>query len=541
MIRAYRHRVYAMFWTWDYDPFICEVDMESCNGSKNVAQGQHIQLSLYPRSVSVTKQSTNVKVSYKDALNPNDHVFVFVDPLDGARPEPLFYGLIDSVFAPKSVGPDGLKTYRVYVTCTGWEKAVDVASAITSPFVHGNINDTTLRALGPYGWIGRTGRSRYVITGEGVGADIAPSSEGPYTMPLPELIEILVALFLRTSDSEGLQPSQFSDTINRARETEESDLDPMFNGQFELPGTNKPLWDFIRMRFQDIQQRAYTDPRMFLNGATKSLSSMIDSLSNPLINEIFYDVRRTDDDGLSSMDTNLVSEITGGYSAETMRNFVSYARSVNESFGDLVENVAPYMVFRERPLTMDEIMNLDGPEIDERECINMDLGKSDSDLYNLVSLELPSVQMQLIRAQTGFMGFTNYRSRSLESIRKHGLRFYQDNATAWPMFARGNEVTAPGPNPVLLEEWENRMTRAGLDNVSVYSGSVTIPKFIRGLHIGGKLLIRHQTDIDVDTEEYDRVYYVDGYDFKFDASNGSFITSISLSRGYVASQFSRGK
>jgi len=479
-------------------------------------------------------------MAYKNILNPNDWVFLFVDPLDGERSIPLFLGFIDSIFPAKKISPDGTISQRVQITCSGWEKAIQNVSAITSPFVHGNINVASLLALGPFGWMneGRTTRrTAYALpgVGAGVGADISIGSGnvGLYTMELPYLIETLVALFLRNDSSEGLDPSQFSDSIRRAASVDnDEDITPLFNGQFELPGTNKPLWDFIRMRFQNIQQRTYVDPRMFLNGTTRSLASLIDSLSNPLLNEIFYDVRRTDEDGLSSMDNQLVGEVTGGYSSENMRNFISFAREANEQFGEIVENVAPYMVFRERPLASHEIIALDGPTMDEREFISIDLGKSDSDLHNLVSLEIPGIQMQLIRAQTGFMGFTDDRTRSLESIRRHGLRFYSDQASAWPMTVRGVNIEAPIPSPELLEVWERRMTQAGLDNPYIYSGSVVIPKYIRGLNIGSKLIIQHQTDVGVEVEEGDRVYYVDGYDWNFTGANGSFVKSIHLSRGY---------
>jgi len=536
-----RHKVYALFWPWNYEPFVCEADMVGFSGSKSVAQGQSVRFTLYPRLVNVRERgsSSTEHLEYRDILNPNDWFFLFVDPMDGERPEPLYLGMIDSVFKDISIDGQGMRKQATIVSCSGWEKAIRNVSAITSPFVHGNINIVTLLAMGPLGWTNR----RDAIDAE---AESSGSSDiGPFAATLPRLIETIVALFLHTSDSTGLPPS-YADFISNARSTSDdrslfhgsdSSIDPLFNGQFELPGTSKPLWDFIRMRFENIRERTYVDPRMFLNGTTQQLSSLIDQMCNPLINEVFYDVRCTDDDGLSSMDNSLVSDITGGYSQESMENFVSFARESNETFGALVENIAPYMVFRKRPLFFEELNELDGLSIDERDLVASNLGKSDSDVNNLVSIEIPSVSNQLIRAQSGFLGFSFYRERSMESIRRHGLRFYSDQATAWPMEVRGVRIEAPQPNPELLEAYEKRITKAGLDNPYVWSGSVTIPKFVRGLRIGGKLMITHNSV--GDREITDRIYYIDSIDYTYEATTGAFSTSLALSRGYLEDGYRR--
>lgn len=547
-IRAKRHRVYVMFWPWDWEPFVCEADIAQVGVSKSVAQGQTMNITLYPRTIRAHQRihtGTTIRgemrtQSYIDVLKPNDWIFIFVDPQDGNDPDPLALGFIDSVFANMSVDQQGMIRRSVNAVCTGWEKAIRNASAITSPFVHNNINVTTLLALGPLGWQGSDEMMRKRTEAQA-------SRLGVYAMNLPELIETLVALFLRNSSSTGLSPSMIGDAVERASEVNNSPrrrrspsdkgaVNPLFNGQFLLPGTFQPLWDYILMRFQDIQQRTYVDPRMFLSGTTKSLANLIDQMSNPLINEVWYDVRKVGDDGLDQMASTLDRAITGGYTSENMREFVSAAREANEEYGNMIERTAPYMVFRQRPLTAEEINALEGPTIDERMLVDMKLGKSDTDLHNLVSLEVPGVQMQLIRAQTGFTGFEGNRERSMESIRRNGLRFYQDQASAWPIMVDDVAIEAPLPSPTLLREWENRITIAGLDNPTVWTGSIMIPEYVRNLRIGGKLRIIHHNPPGVDPETNERVYYVDALDYSYDAAIGQFATRVALSRGYSTSQ-----
>ena len=519
-----RHRTYAIFWPWDAEPFVCTSDISQMTVSKSVAQGQTAKLSLFPRKAPTNRLDDsgrrNSDLGYLDVLDPGDWLFIFVDPNDGGTPEPLFLGMLDSVFSKRSISSVGMRSRTIEVAATGWEKAIQGVTAITSPHVSSSINIATLLNLGPFGWITQTRDG-----------DTAANTSGasPYTLDLPQLLETLVALFLRTEQSRGLDPS-VTIQLNRARETDETaddDIDPLFGGQFELPGTGIPLWDFIKMKFEDLHQRTYIDPRMFLNGVTKSLSQLIDQMSNPLINEVFYDVRRVNNDHLSYMDNRLVRDITGGYTEDAVREFVRVARDTDNDLATLIEDVAPYMVFRQRPLAPQEIQELEGPTIDELEFVDLQLGKSDSDLNNMIALEFPQVSSQLVRVQSGFPGFNRRRADCLTSIQRHGVRFYQDQAGAWD-----SRFTAPQPDIAIGRDWEIRLTAAGLDNVSLYTGSGVLPYFRRDIFLGGKVQITHHTSEGISHNPVDRVYYVDSLDYQCDPSTGQFSTNIALSRGY---------
>lgn len=553
MIIQGRHRVYALIWPWEFEPFFCEADIAGMSMSKSVSQGQSLRLSLYPRAISArARGSLSVgQYRYMDILNPNDWVFLFVDPGDGDNPAPLFLGFIDTVMRKKAIGQDGMITRAVEVSCSGWEKAIRQVTAITSPFVALSINGPTLRALGPMGW---RGNSR-TMTDWHNEPNKQDTRVGPIINTLPALVELLVAIYLRSDDSQGLELSDPTVDINRASRTEDdADMEehdwygghrdtgqanPIFSGQFTLPGIDRPLWDFIRMRFEDLQQRVYVSSEMFLNGITKSLASLIDEVSNPVMNEIFYDVRDTLNDGLASMEHSLHRRITGGYSQDAINEFVSIAGSTNEDFQDLVEHIAPYMVLRLRPLFPSEINDLSGPTMNEYEAIDISVGKSDSDLHNMTTLDFPNVNMQLIRSQSGFQGFQRYRERSLESIRRHGLRFYQESCGSWPMQTSRGEITAPLPSAELGREWEIRLSAAGLDNIAIYSGTVIFPRYIRDLNIGGKLrIVPSAIETQFESDPVERIYYVDSLDYNYDPISGKFITNVSVSRGYPVSDIS---
>lgn len=561
-----RHRVYILFWPWKYEPFYCEADIITMSLSKSVSQGQNLRFNLFPHAVNARRRGDTAirQYRYMDVLRPNDWAFVFVDPGDGGEPDPLFLGFIDSIGRPRSVGADGTRNLYIEVSCSGWEKAIRQVSAITSPFVSNSINIATLLALGPYGWFSESDsplrhrlREHPWSSNSRLDRNVVESNLGPGSCKLPALIEVLVYIYLHTQQSMGrrLSDAAVGSAIDYSSSTDEDrlnewarnvstpsylredgrqeEVNALFNGQFELPGTNRPLWDFIKMKFQDLQQKAFVDVNMFLNGTTKSLASLIDEIANPVMNEVFYDVRNTQNDGLSSMDNILQRDITGGYSEESMRDFVTVAGQANESFSNLVEHIAPYMILRVRPLFPNEIMELDGPTVNEGETISYSPVRSDADLHNMTALDFPAVSMQLIRAQGGFAGFTQYRDRSLESIRVNGLRFYQEQCSSWPCLSNGVEIEAPVPSPDLGREWEIRLTAAGLDNVKVLSGSVGFPKYMRDLHIGGKLrIVPDQLSAVFESDPPERVYYVDGISYNYEAASGRLTTSVDISRGY---------
>lgn len=300
-------------------------------------------------------------------------------------------------------------------------------------------------------------------------------------------------------------------------------------GQYELPGLNIPLWQFLKLRFQDLDQRCYVDPNMFLNQINTSLAQLIDTVSNQVLNELIYDVRRISSPGLGDLQNHLVREITGGYSQDAVSRFVNAAESVSSSLGALVEDIAPHMILRRRPLTRSDLMDLDGVRLDEGEFTQLDLGRSDADLHNLTLLCTPELSgTSPARMESGFPGLSEWESETLNSIRRHGLRLLEENLTAWPANA-----AAPIPHPNMIRDWDLRLHRAGLDNSETWSGSAAIPKFVRDLYIGGSLTITPHRSSGT-TQDVSRIYQVDSIDYNYDCS-GRFLTSLGLVRGYSTS------
>lgn len=516
-----RHRVYALFWPWGYDPFIASSDVSRVQVSKNVGSGQTARLNLFPCRVPTSSGGRDPSRGYRDILHPNDWLFLFTDPNDGGDPEPLFLGFIDRVTGTKSVDQAGMISRSVEVSATGWEKAVLHTQALASPYIASEINLATLVALGPAGQVPNT----ETLPGESPTSGVSQFQDHVHNV-ISWLVETFLSAGQNTDSTSGIRSelAQLEGTEN----TEQDQARPLM-GQFEIPGTNTPLWNFLRMRFQNVQQRTFVSSTMFLRQVNTTLAQMIDAISNQPINEIIYDVRRVSRDGLSDIRNELVPNITGGYSRDSVQRFIDAASRADTTIERLVNDIAPFMIFRERPLFASEIEALDGPVLNESEFTGIDLGASDVDLHNLTILETPGVSANSpARISSGFPGLERYRAETLESIRRHGLRFYQDNVAAWPA-----QYTAPHPTPELVRDWDIRLHRAGLDNVSNWSGSAVLPKFVRDLYLGGKLGIVPFRPTGTGSDDA-RVYQVDSIDYSYEASTGAFTTSIGLVRGQIS-------
>jgi len=531
-----RHQTHILFWPWSTAPFMVTTDLINGTVSKSVENGSQFSASLYPRRIPQTLYDGRVvrhqNAGYMDVLAPNDWVFVFVDPQDGDKPEPLFMGLLDRISNKRSISGDGMVQETVDITASGWEKVCKQTQAISSPYLSEQINFVNLYALGSAG-------QQPELSDD---SDLAPSRApgiGLFNDRLGRMIAFLMRLFLRTNT----QPlfDNVVDDINRllddagiVKDDEETEPagNPALFGQFELPQVGIPLWYFVKLKFEELHQQVYVDPGMFLNQVNQSLAQFIDSFRNPLINELIYDVRRTSDDGLQNLETRLERGITGGYDSRAIETFVTAASSVNDVFGALVEDIAPYMILRKRPLFTDELLDLEGPTIEEDELIQKDVGLSDGDLHNLTMIETPGTRgNQMVRVVSGFPGLEVYKGETLEAIRRHGLRIYNDTAMAWP-----GDDPVPLPDPALTRDWDLRLHKAGLDNVKNYSGSLAVAKYYRQLFLGGKVVTLPNKRSPAHYDDKPRVYYVDALDYSFNNQNGSFSTKISVTRGQEANE-----
>lgn len=531
-----RHRVMVLFWPWYADPFVTISDIESANISKSVDGGGTARIRLYPRNVprGINARGTVDRYDdrrYADVLKPNDWIFVWVDTGGNDPPEPLFLGFIDRVNMVMSLGDDGTRNYRVSVSATGWEKAIQNTTAIAHPYIASQINIPTLISLGPAG-AAAAQRSR--------GASEATPGVSIFQDTLPNVVEWLVHLFLtanRTLDADTAALATVNEVnsllgVADQGEDPDDDIRPL-TGQFHLPNSDTPLWSFVKLKFQDLNQRVFVNPTMFQNQQNSSLADLIDMFANQIINSVIYDVRRISQDGLSDLDNDLIPEITGGYSRSRLSSFIETAQRVSRVVGALADDVAPYMILRKRPLFTDELAELDGPVIDDSDITEYDLGPSDSDLHNMTMIDIPSLSNNSpARLVSGFPGFEEHKGRTLSSIRRHGMRLLQETTSAWP-----GEYAAPHPSAELVREWDIRLHLAGLDNVRNFAGSITIPKYINGLFIGGKLGVIHGAN-DTTVRAVPRVYYVDSLDYSYNVL-GTFSTSVGVVRGQDAEGLTR--
>ena len=537
-----RHKVFAIFWTWSIGPFAVITDIISASGGKSLSALQKCKLSLFPRHVpSVTGgQERRSEQSYMDVLRPNDWVLVFVDPLDGGEPEPLFFGFIDDVRLVQKIDRAGVRQAAITVSCSGWEKAINTVSCISNAWVSTQINIATLHDI------------------------VQRTTEGRYVPKTAQIISAIVQTFLEAETTEAFLQRQADDNRSREQlEQEAVDRDvatagdvegdaptspsattgqpPIraLMGQFELPRSRTPLWRLIKMKFEDLKERTFTIPETMVNMLGMPLSRFVDEWSNPLINELFYDVRRTSADGLGHLEKGLrelSSDAVGGYTRDSINDVIEAANRVSGSIGSLFEDIAPCMILMRRPLFVNELKDLEGPTIEASDLTNLELGFSDSDHYNMSWIEPKSLDVSHYRAASGLSGFDYARERSIEMVRRHGLRIYQDQTNSWPDNTVEGEVpTIPNHNPAMFREWNERIQRAGLDQIELLTGSASMPKFVRGLYIGGKIIINVPPSPQTFQFGTERVFYVDGLDWSYDAQSASFSTDISLSRGYELS------
>ena len=547
-----RHLVYVLVWPWEYRPFVITEDIASMSISKSVGGTQSLSMDLFPRCVPTGFKSADgpgtserTTTGYEDVLNPNDWIFVWVDPQDGEPMEPLFLGLVDQCSPDITADGSGARETTFRIRASGWEKALQKTSALVSYWADASINMVTLANLGPMG------ASKSV--GQRAGSADNPGMDA-YINECPLLIAYLLETFLKADTTGVTQASKpiellatMEDSITQARTTEDqasiddagrsvsrtvggsSSLRPIM-GQFELPNTGIPLWEYLKLKFENITDQIYIDPNQFLQQLASPLIRLIDQFSNQILNMLIYDVRMINNDGLPGVDRNIYRGAVGGYKQAAVANLIQAANSVNDQFGDLVGGCAPYVIFQRRPLFASELLALGGPpSFHERDFSRVNVVRSDSDVQNIVLVECPSLTLSpMIRATTGFYSFEGTRSRSEASIKRHGLRFYNDTTTAWP--GDSNASTSE-----VLRPWSMRLQNAMLDNAKVWSGQFGLEKYARGVFLGGKLEVTHEAIPGIREVEQHRVYFVDALDYSYVPEIGRFTTSIAVTRGQPTS------
>ena len=536
-----RHRIYAIFWTWSIGPFVCMADLKQISGSKSLGSVQRCRIELFPRPVPLVVNGAVQRTNrgYLDVLRPNDWVFLFIDPFDGEAPDPLFMGFIDDVRPQKSTSQNGAKVWTITVACSGWEKAIHTTSCIHDAWVSDSITIANFY-------------------------DIASRmSEDQYIPLVPGAVAGAVRTFLEAETREEFLQRQANNYLTR-EEIGRRDLDNILAqmiaaeedtvvtpaeehgetpltaimGQFELPQTRIPLWRLIKMKFENLRQRTLTTPQGMTNLLGSPLVRFVDEWSNPAINVIIYDVRRISRDGLAHLDSSasrLANRIVGGYEREAFQAVIDAANAVSTATGQLFEDTAPYMILMKRPLFADELLELEGPTLRSQDLEEFDVGFSDSDHYNMSYLE-PMLDPSSYRAASGITGFDSNRARAIDMIRRHGLRIYTDQIHSWPDDrAEGDVPRVPEYSEAMFREWNERVQRAGLDQVELLTGSLSIRKYLRDVYLGGRLILDIEPHQGVFASGTRRVFYVEGIDYRYRAENGDFSYSFSVTRGYEGS------
>jgi hypothetical protein len=493
-------------------------DIVAINVSKSAGSGSMLKMSLFPRNIPDARfpGRRNRQFGYMDVLAPNDWIYIFVDPQDGLDPDPIFFGFVDRVGWNESLDQQGRRVRSINVAATGWEKAVQNTQVMSNPWLSTAVSIPTLLS----------------ILNTGSEDDAQRQWRSEISNIIPELFRVfLTAESEDPTDSEAIETTV--DAVNSVIERFATGGDAVrgiqpLMGQFEGPNTGIPLWNYVKLVFEELDQSVFVEPSLLLNSANKSLINLVEMFSNPLLNSAIYDVRRISDDGLSDIKSRIVEEVTGGYSSENVQALIDAASAANSTYGNLVSDVAPYFILRLRPLMLEELFILDGPFIDETHLTSIDLGVSDADLHNLTVITAPSVTLQMSRNVGEFQGFARYRNEIVDNIRRHGLKLYEDQSSAWP-----SQYSAPHASPTLMAEWEERLTRAGLDNVLLWNGSASIPVYLRKCWLGGSIRIAHRRKPGLQETPYNRVYYVDGLDYTYDAATGRFVTGFALTRGHA--------
>jgi len=557
-----RHRVHVMFWTWAAGPFFCTSDIIQIRGSNSTQGNASCSFGLHPRPIALPDQQGRIRRigrGYLDVLRPNDWVFVIVDPGDGQQPEALFSGFIDQIDSGETQTPAGGYMPSINVRCSGWEKAFRICSAISDPWVSRFINIATMFRLALRGTNAEAATE---------GSTSTDAERDTFSPRIGRAIANIIEVFLRADDSDAHREATASlrgdsrADLERARMERLMGLaagsleelapdDPFYVpdpaadspvqallGQFELPRTNIPLWQLIRMRFELLDEYILATPDQMVQQFSQPLVSFIDQWSNPLFNCVIYDTRRVSADGLGHLAWagRFDNVVTGGYAQEAMSGLIEAAGVANPEYGQIFEDLAPTMIFMRRPLFAEELLNLEGPVMSSEDFTSLQVGYSDADLYNMAYIEIATLAGPAFRMSTGLTGFDANRTAAMESVRRHGLRINNDRTNAWPD-PRPPEERTGGPvvasySREAAREWNERLQQAGLDATEILSGSGRIKKYIRGLYLGGKIVIAHRSHPGTFADGTNRVYYVDSYGWQYESERGTFQTEIALTRGY---------
>lgn len=561
-----RARVHVMFWTWYVGPFFCTSDLASFSGGKSVSSVGSCSFSLYPRKVPLPGRGGRVQrsnYSYLDVLAPNDWVIIIIEPRDGGNPEPLFQGFIDLVSTSMRRTQTGMAVDRIEIKASSWEKAFRTISAVSDPWISRYINIANMYNIAL--------RGTNAVQDDPSGLQTTRDAWAPLTT---RAIANIVEVFLRADQSdtarenmaadrgrtredaeswsmaaligEAVDASEYPETLS---DTEDNRVAPegaeeagiaTLMGQFELPnrgGARRPFWDFLRLRFEAVDESVNANPQQLVNMLSRPLIAFIDEWSNPMMNAVIYDVRNVERDGLSHLREghNLETEIAGGYAQDAVQSVVDAAWGVSADYGRVFQEIAPHMILMKRPLFADELMAMDGPFVSATQFHSINLGRSDQDLYNLTMIEIASLSGPQMRMVAGLTGFDADRRRAVESIRRHGLRLLNDQTNSWPnRNAREDAPTVANYDMETVRPWNERLQRAGLDAPDLYSGSARIKDYLPEGYLGGKMVISFPEHPGLFAEGKTLVFYVDGIGFSYDGATGVFEEEFTLVRGYEA-------
>jgi len=449
----------ARFFTWNgglvFDVF---ADLVGVSVSKDISGRTSFSLTMRPRSIRDVTQAKTWRSGqrYMDVLRPNDWVWIDIDPGDGTGQESVVIGLVDEVRESVTLNEGGVRMSAVTVTGSGWQKVFERTTMLCSPFVMDSIpNAAWLVAKKPQWQDFTSCRDAMEST---LNAFYKPLTAADATTP--EDIAAIQQAAAAVSTATGLVTDQFL-------------------GQFEVPVLRKPVVDFVRRLYADLPDKTWANPQSWFSlvATGASVLSVLQQFSNPVMNELLFDVRGVNEAPPSADPLGPLVGYSSSADLRTLADAIAYTHP--EKTGGTRVLSTPVMVWRRRPVYEPELLALAVEPRSYAEAAAWNIGRSDADLINFRTLQPPTGVTG--EAYLATLPPETFRI-DLASVRRHGLRASETKASSW-------EGDRPAETLSANERWMLRLADEARCRTDLLSGSITFPRFVPKTRIGDALLM----------------------------------------------------
>lgn len=537
-----RHEIEIFAFTWNAGPVYLRDDVASLQVSKDLGGTGSFQVQLWPRvPTGIGRVASSAKrptfISYLDVFRPNDWVGIFVNPHDDLRlgPEGLMLGTIDRVSRSMQIDRDGVRRTTVTLSGSGFAKCLAMTRVVSDQWM-------------------------LDITGIGNLYSLAWHDLPQVITKIPDAVKMVLETYLTNTKAKRLlqktqpadmlldklvnDPEGAADLLAMTAQTAETpkfstDTEPI-EGQYVVPVLNRPLWSILQLEFDALDDLLLTVPSEWFRHLDSSVLDTARAVANPALNELFFDVRDPGHKGLPG--GRKQAEIRDGFEFDAFDTLATHAASLAVTGTDAegrplgyFSRLAPFGILRRRPLFQDEIAQLPGPTLRDVDLIADDVGYSDAELANLCYVTVPVAQStdMALRATV----FPKYADPA--SIRRHGLRILQTSVTSVPgrpeddIGALTDEqrrtLYESRKEDQIAEKYVARLLHAYRQNASLLSGTVVLPRLLRNVWIGGKLMIARR-NLEGQGNAALQMYYVESMSYSWTYPD-VFYHSIGLSRG----------